>query len=255
MLKSKPASIFLIIIIFISVNAASQPNPVSKEFAGIEMIKTPSEEIKSFWIGKYEITQKQYELIMGKNPSEFKDKQNPVEKVSWYNAVEFCNKLSIKAGYKPYYNIDKEKKDPENTNSYDDIKWLVTINKNSDGFRLPTSVEWEIASRGGTYTAYFWGETTDPSIINIYSVYEKNSDYKTAIVGSKRPNPWGLYDMSGNVWEWCFEWFSQKPGKARIIRGGSWNSDENFIQPGMIFNLYPYLKWNWIGFRVARNAE
>jgi formylglycine-generating enzyme required for sulfatase activity len=254
----KIIKIFLLVFsILYSFNLSAQP--VSEVFAGIEMIKTPvpdsTEKIDQFWIGKYEITQEQYESIMGKNPSEFRDNKKPVEKVSWYNAVEFCNKLSIKAGYKPYYNIQKEIKDPENTNSYDDIKWLVTVNKDAEGFRLPTSAEWEFAARAGTYTTYFWGESADDSIINQYSVYEKNSNYQTAAAGSKKPNPWGLYDMSGNVWEWCFEWFIHQPGKARVIRGGCWKSDDYFIQPGMIFNLYPYLRWNWVGIRVAKNAK
>jgi formylglycine-generating enzyme required for sulfatase activity len=94
--------------------------------------------ISSFYIGKYELTQKEWIEVMGSNPSKFKGDNLPVEMVTWYECVEYCNKRSIKEGLKPYYNIDKNKKDPDNLNDDDDIKWTVTINAGANGYRLPT---------------------------------------------------------------------------------------------------------------------
>ena len=233
-----------------------------KTFAGVEMVLIPAGgNIPQFYMGKYEATQKQYESIMGLNPSEFKGKpDNPVEMVSWYNAVDFCNKLSEKSGCKPYYNIDRTKKDPANKNGDDYIKWIVTINTEADGFRLPTSAEWEYACRAGTTSTYYWGESTQFTVVNEYAVYNENSynkwgdkDYGTHKAGTKKPNAFGLYDMLGNVRELCYDWHPSFPGSTRVQRGGGWINDAFALQAGDVNDFGPYYGHNSLGFRIAKN--
>jgi sulfatase modifying factor 1 len=178
--------------------------------------------IADFYIGKYEVTQKEWIEVMGSNPSKFKGDNLPVEMASWYECVEYCNKRSIKEGLKPYYNIDKNKKDPNNSSENDDIKWTVTVNAGVNGYRLPTEAEWEYATGGGQMSkSYTYSGSNDT---NEVAWYWKNSN-KTNSIGVKKPNELGLYDMSGNVREWCWDWHESRIDPrttGRVWKGGGW---------------------------------
>ena len=132
---------------------------------------------KPFYLGVTEVTQEQYQKVMGTNPSQFKGPQNPVERVSWAEAVEFCGKLSAMPAEKTAGHV----------------------------YRLPTEAEWEYACRSGTTTAYGFGD--DASRLGDYGWFRSNSDSGTHPVGEKKPNAWGLYDMHGGVYEWCQDWY------------------------------------------------
>ena len=209
---------------------------------------------KPFYISKYEITQQQYKAVMGNNPSEFKGDNLPVEQVSWYDALNFCNALSQSEGLTPCYTINGTK---------------VTSDFEANGYRLPTEAEWEYAAKAGTKTDFYSGKLTysgnspiDPNLDKI-AWYSANSSNTTHPVGQKTPNAFGLYDMSGNVWEWCWDRYAEYPSKEtkdyqgpeigtyRVYRGGGWrnlawycrstNRDRNYLDD----------KNNSLGFRVV----
>ena len=189
---------------------------------------------KPFKMGVHEVTQAQYEQVMGVNPSHFKGAENPVEMVSWDDAVEFCRRLSD----------------------------LPTEKAAGNVYRLPTEAEWEYACRAGTKAAYSFGD--DESDFGEYGWYRENSGRTTHPVGSKLPNAWGLYDMHGNVWEWCQDRYGDYPGGAvtdptgpadgsdRVIHGGSWNSRTAVLCRSAIRYRYdPSNRNDSNGFRVS----
>ncbi len=221
--------------------------PAEEKFGEVEMVLVSGKEVKAFWIGKYEVTQKLYESVMGDNPSYFKGARLPVEQVSWFNAVEFCNRLSVMTGLKQYYNIDKNRDDPENRNS--GTRWTVTVNGDADGFRLPTSLEWETAVRGESLSEYFWGNEMNGD----YCWYSGNSGNTTHPAGMKKPNGIGLYDTCGNVREWCFDWHPLYPGWCRIVRDGHYSLGADEIKPGKVEYRSPHFEFGFTGIRVARN--
>ena len=187
-----------------------------------------------FYLGKYEVTQAQWERVMGNNPSNFKGADNPAEKVSWNAAVDFCKKLTEmekKAGRVPQ----------------------------GMSYQLPTEAQWEYACRAGTTTKYSWGDDIDPKLAN----YLDSGLKKTGAVGSYRPNPWGIHDMHGNVIEWCADWYGKYPsgsvtdpigpasGSFRVMRGGSWNATVTPLRSAKRQHITPSLRSHSLGFRVS----
>jgi formylglycine-generating enzyme required for sulfatase activity len=182
-----------------------------------------------------EVTQADYEALMGVNPSDFEgDGERPVEQVTWYDAVLYCNARSKRDGLEPVYQYASIKKGDDGE-CIGLVKLTIDFSKN--GYRLPTEAEWEYACRAGTTTEYYWGDDMDGAY-----AWCENAGGKTQPVGTKKPNAWGLYDMIGNVWEWCHDWYAEdyyagsrvknprgpnKKGVCRVIRGGSWKPNDS----------------------------
>ncbi len=200
-----------------------------KRWVKQNFIKIPG---KNYLISRTEVTQKLYKSIMGTNPSCFEGDNNPVECVSWYDAIEFCNALSEYHGYEPVY-----------TRNGSSVAW----NENANGFRLPTVEEWLYAAKGGQNYDYSGSDNLD-----FVGWHSDNSNSMTHLVAQKKPNGYGLYDMSGNVWEWCWD----SNGYFRYSCGGSWGNADNFCR--MDDEYYGYgadRRLNGIGFRLVRNAD
>jgi len=191
-------------------------------------------EVSNFYMGKYEVTNKEYKKFNPGHSGSWSNDNYPVETVSWYEAVDYCNWLSDKEGLSKCY-----------SGSGDSIKLDITKN----GYRLPTDAEWEYACRGGTTTDYYWGDDMNGD----YCWYNENSGDELHPVGQKEPNSFGLYDMSGNVAEWCWDSNPTSPsGSYRVYRGGGWNNHEMLCQSGGRFSNAPDYRDNSIGFRVVR---
>ncbi|MEO8425861.1 MAG: formylglycine-generating enzyme family protein [Verrucomicrobiota bacterium] len=213
-----------------------------KSWTRFEDCELPTHAItisKPFLIGKFEITQKQWEAVMGKNPSAFKDENNPVESVSWDEVQKFIEKLN---------------------------------EKNNAKYRLPTEAEWEYCCRAGSTNLFGLG-TNDVTItaenLGDFAWFRKNSENRTHRVGEKQPNTWGLYDVHGNVWEWCQDWYASDyyakapeknplntaPSTERAFRGGSWFLDGQNLRATFRSGNLPGFKSQYVGFRLARELE
>ena len=235
---------------------------------------------KSFYMGKYEVTQAEYEKYCNygedKPSSSYGDGDNyPAYYVSWYDALVYCNKRSMAEGLSPCYSISGNT-DPSKWGTVPtstDSTWnAVVCDWNANGYRLPTEAEWEYAARAGddTVSSLTYAGTNSSSNLGKYAWYESNSNDATHKVGTKLPNAYGLYDMSGNVWEWCWNWFTDSydtgkeggsdptgtsAGSYRLNRGGGWsyNSDYCAVSYRSSYSL-PYYRSNKLGFRVVRSA-
>ena len=194
-------------------------------------------EIESFLLAKFPVTQDLYFEIAKESPSTFKGGKLPVESVSWKDAVTFCNLLSIQRGLKPCYIFSATHAD-------------IIFDSTGDGFRLPTEAEWEYACKAGS-TGIRYGE------LNLIAWYKDNSGKKTHPVGMMAPNAWGLYDMLGNVWEWCSDIYDETVyGSYRILRGGGWYDEARGCMATNRRRSHPTsFKIDDLGFRIAINKR
>ncbi len=211
-----------------------------------------SVQIDGFYMSKYEITQAQYREVMGTNPSLFVGDNRPVESISWLDAVKFCNELSSREKLELCYTI----------NPY--YVGEVYCDFNSNGYRLPTEAEWEYAARGGNQTQ--WYKYSGSNNLDDVAWYYYNSGSQTAEVGLKQPNELGIYDMSGNVSEWCWDWYDlnyygntplsnptgPENGTNRVLRGGGFKDFVWYVRVVRRASNYPSSRANTIGFRVVK---
>jgi formylglycine-generating enzyme required for sulfatase activity len=210
--------------------------------------------VSSFLMDKHLVTQEQYEKLMKDNPSRWKNPKHPVEGVRWSDCVKFCNERSRAEGLTPCYDL---------------TTWRCNFEAN--GYRLPTEAEWEYACRAGSSTAYFFGNSV--AGLADYAWFDKNSGGHPQPVGQKKPNPWGLYDICGNVWEWCndfykVDYYPESPkenprgpdkGDTKVVRGGAWKFSDTNCRSGYRYNENPgYVDvcfgYDIYGFRCVRNA-
>ncbi len=254
---------YLIFIAFLFCLACG--NRTSGKLLGIKMVRIPEGtfmmglengntdntqpvhrvNVSEFLMSATEITQRQFQRVMGKNPSRVIGNNFPVENASWFDAVRFCNRISELAGLDLCYNTDT---------------WQCDFSKN--GCRLPTEAEWEYACRAGSNEKYCFGN--DKSRLTEYAWYSANTS-GTYPVGVKKPNAWGLYDMHGNVYEWCSDFYDEnyyknspinnptghQSGSYRVLRGGSWFNHSDYLRSAHRGREHQGVGDSHIGFRVV----
>ena len=214
--------------------------------------------VGAFYIDTHEVTQAEYQRLTGKNPSLWKDSENPVEQIRWRQAAAYCNARSREEGLLP---------------CYDETTWQCDFA--ADGYRLPTEAEWEYACRAGTSATWFFGD--NPVKLGDYAWFRDNCMRTPQAVGQKLPNPWGLFDLYGNVWEWCNDFYAEdyykksperdprgpEKGNTRVIRGGAWSSKAKQCRSSYRDQEYPEFtdvcfaadRNGLIGFRCVRKAD
>lgn len=192
--------------------------------------------IETFQLAKFPVSQSLYQFICGENPSTFQGENLPVETVSWLEAITFCNKLSEFLELDPYYILDIHAQQ-------------ISHDSGKNGIRLPSEAEWQYACQAGTREIRY-------GAINDIAWYKNNSMDQTQAVGKKLPNQWGLYDMLGNVWEWCSDIYDESVyGKYRVFRGGGFCDEERGVMATNRRRSHPSsFKIEDLGFRIATNA-
>ena len=213
---------------------------------------------KPFWMAAYPCAQKLFKNVMEYNPSKYKNLYNPVENISWYETILFCNTLSILEGLECAYSI------PKDIDSIRETSKQIVWNQSANGYRLPTEAEWEYAAKAGEDYLYAGSDDLDS-----VGWYAKNSYEKPHMVGDKKSNNWGLYDMTGNVFEWvwdCFERFYTTEeqidpiyvhpnSEKRMYRGGAWNSEKFMLKVSYRRTSIVDYKSKNLGFRIVRPVE
>lgn len=200
-------------------------------------LKYPVTISRDYWLAKYEVTQGEFMAVLGRNPSNFAgDTNRPVEKVTFFDALNYCATLS-----------QREREAGRLPAGYE--------------YRLPTEAEWEYACVAGTTNRYGFG--SDTNVADQFAWTAENSDATTHPVGSKKPNTWGLYDMHGNVWEWCLDWFAPYPAgpltdpagpatsKFKVFKGGGWNQEIEYARAANRFMMSPSNGIHFVGFRIV----
>jgi formylglycine-generating enzyme required for sulfatase activity len=225
-----------------------------KDAGDDETPRHPVRITRPFYLGLTEVTQGQYRAVTGESPSQFRGSDDlPVEHVSWLDAVRFCNGLSELERLPPFYRIKGDQ--------------VAVADPRGVGYRLPTEAEWEYACRARNPARYSFGH--DPAVLGEYAWFYKNSGSKTHPVGQNRPNGFGLFDMHGNVWEWCWDEYrsdyykgspvddpqGQSGASVRVIRGGSWSHDPQDARSANRFGNTPDSRSYYLGFRLARGQS
>ena len=204
-----------------------------------------------------ECTQELFEAVMGFNYARFKDQydavKRPIETVSWFECILFCNKLSEMLGYKLYYEISDVERELDDTT----ITGARVNIIGGNGFRLPTETEWLIFARAGTENE--WSGTNNEKELGDYAWYKGNANGKTHPVATKKPNEWGMYDMTGNVEEWVWDKWDIRdvsPSASRVYRGGSWPKfHASNLRSAYRLKCSPSRRYDVLGFRFARTIE
>lgn len=230
--------------------------------------------LSSFYLGKHEVSLAEYAAFCDANQRKRPDNiskvqgKTAVSNVDWYDAIAYCNWRSEQEGLQPVYQIDRYRKASNNINNYDHKKWLVTFKESANGYRLPTEAEWEYAARSKGRNDK-WAGTSSLDRLGVYAnvMGEGNSYSHSLTVGTLRANDLGLYDMSGNVWEWCWDWYEAYPSSAqinpkgppsgsyRVMRGGSWSDLTPFLRCTYRGHSDPDYLNKSAGFRLARSAK
>ena len=251
-----------------TITGSESWKPSSRVFVSGRSITIPD-----MYVCDHEVTRGEFKEVMETDPSTANayDKDgnkltgdavlnNPVNYVNWYAAIAYCNKLSLKENLTPCYSVsgvtDWENLAYSSIPTTSDDNWdALTYNKEADGYRLPTEAEWEWLARGGENYTYAGSNTVDD-----VAWYTSNTNRTgTREVKTKKANGYGLYDMSGNVFEWCYDrtddLFGTSSGSCRVLRGGSWDCDFSICAVSFKNQNYPYYHFNDDGFRVVRSAN
>jgi len=231
--------------------------------------ETPHQVALTNWfvIQATEVTQSQWMDLMGNNPSYFNGNGgNPVEQVSWYDAVAYANALSAKSGLPKAYDLSSCVGKPGSGDFVcENVSMTSTSPYSAKGWRLPTEAEWELSYRAGTKTTWYFGST--PTSIRDYACIDQSNTRGTQPVGKLLPNAWGLFDMAGNVWEWCNDWYGDYPGRVdnpvgptsgtrRVARGGSWNYRRDEARAASRGNIFtPEFRNFGLGFRLVKSEQ